>query len=156
MIMNGDADWVIDREDDKSAWAGTNRAVQQAGRIYQAFDAGGQVRAWYEADGGHRPYFAYKDALEWIHRHLGTPAMSLNQIRGLPTMNSGDYCDRNGIRLERLYGTPLHQRGATLPDVGIRPIPPGEMAVLRPDELGSPGFTVAGWLSSLAAAEPAN
>jgi len=156
MIMNGDADWVIDREDDKSAWTGTDRAVKQAGRTYEAFDAGGQVRAWYEADGGHRPYFAYKDALEWIHRQLGTPAMSLDRIRELPTLNSGDYCDRNGIRLERLYGTPLHQRGATLPDVGIRPIPPGEMAALRPDELGSAGFTVAGWLNSLDARGPAN
>ncbi len=156
MIMNGDADWVIDREDDKSAWTGTDLAVRQAAKVYQALDSPAAIRTWYEADGGHRPYFACKDALEWIHRHLGTPAMSLEQVRKLPTVNSGEYCDRNGIRLERLYGTQLHQRGATLPDIGIRPMTPEDMAVLRPGELGASTFTVEGWLKTLNAPDTPN
>lgn len=43
--------------------------------------------------------------------------MTLEQIRALPTMNSGDYCDKNGVKLESLYGSALHSRGATLPDI---------------------------------------
>jgi predicted GH43/DUF377 family glycosyl hydrolase/poly(3-hydroxybutyrate) depolymerase len=148
-IMNGDADWVIDREDDKSAWSGMNEAIERASITYQGLGAKDKIETWYETAGGHRPYFAYKEALEWIHLHLGTPAMTLEQIRNLPTVNSGDYCDQNGIQLESHYGTPLHQRGATLPDIGIRPTPRELLACLKPGELGSDDFTVEGWLKKI-------
>ncbi|MCZ6671704.1 MAG: hypothetical protein O7C75_02070, partial [Verrucomicrobia bacterium] len=153
-IMNGDADWVIDREDDKSAWSGMSKAIDNASAIYESLGAKGKVETWYEADGGHRPYFAYKEALEWIHHHLGTPAMSLEEIRNLPTMNSGEYCDQNDIQLERLYGTPLHQRGATLPDIGIRPTPRELLACLKLGELGGDDFTVEGWLKQITKNRP--
>lgn len=155
-IMNGDADWVIDREGDKSAWTGMDNAVKAASTIYEALNAPDKVETWYERDGGHRPYFAYKEALEWIRLHLGTPAMTLEQIRALPTINSGDFCDRHGIKLERLYGTPLHQRGATLPDLGIRPTPREKLACLKPDELGSDDFTVEGWLKRIEGSNDSN
>jgi predicted GH43/DUF377 family glycosyl hydrolase/poly(3-hydroxybutyrate) depolymerase len=148
-IMNGDADWVIDREDDQSAWRGMDTAVNQASSVYSTLHAPGKLQSWYEPDGGHRPYFAYKEALEWIHSHLGTPAMTLKQIRALPTINSGDFCDRHGIKLERLYGTPLHQRGATLPDFGIRPTPREKLSCLKTSELGHDDFTVEGWLKQI-------
>jgi hypothetical protein len=144
--MNGDADWIIDRDDDGNAWAGTRTVVQRAGKIYERLGATRKIRAWFEPDGGHRPYFMYKEALQWIHQHLGTPAMTLEQIRALPTINSGLWCDANGIQLERLYGTELHQRGATLPDVGLRPTPRVKLSCLNPEELGSPAFTIEGWL----------
>ncbi len=114
LIANGNADWVIDRDDDKSAWRGQQEVVVQAAKVYERFGAAGYVRAWFEPGGGHRPYFVYKESLDWIHRHLGTPAMTLEQIRDLPSVNSGRWCDEHGIKLERLYGTSLHQRGATL------------------------------------------
>ena len=148
-IMNGDADWVIDRENDKSAWKGTDSAVNAAAGVYSRHGAPGAIESWYESDGGHRPFFAYKEALEWIHRHLGTPAMSLEKIRALPTVNSGEWCDQHGIKLERLYGTSLHQRGATLPDLGIRPTPREKLSCLKPGELGSDEFTVGGWLKTV-------
>ncbi len=148
-IMNGDADWVIDREDDGSAWKNMDKAVAAAASVYSLLGPGGNVETWCEPAGGHRPYFAYKEALEWVHRHLGAPAMTLEQIRALPTLNSGNYCDQHGIKLERLYGTPLHQRGATLPDLGIRPTPREVLAVLRPEELGADEFTIEGWLKAL-------
>jgi len=34
------------------------------------------------------------------------------------------------------------QRGATLPDLGLRPTPREELSCLKPDELGSPQTTV--------------
>ena len=149
LIMSGDADGIIDRDLDGRAWAGTREAVEGAGRTYEQQGASGKIRAWFEPAGGHRPYFVYKEALEWIHRHLGTPAMTLEQIRALPTVNSGAWCDAHGIRLERLYGTDLHQRGATLPDLGLRPAPRGQLSCLKPGELGSPPFTLEGWLQQI-------
>ncbi len=150
-IMNGDADWVIDKEDDKSAWKGMDKSVTRAAGIYEQLGAPEKIETWYEAEGGHRPYIAYKEALEWIHKHLGVPAMTLEQIRALPTMNSGDYCDKNGIELESHYGTVLHSRGATLPDIGIRRTPREKLTCLKPGELGSDDFTVEGWLKQIEA-----
>lgn len=149
MIMNGDADVIIDRDGDGSAWAGTREVGRQIEQMCRRLGVELTVRAWFEATGGHRPYFVYREALEWIHQHLGTPAMTLQQIRDLPTVNSGDYCDAHGIRLEALYGIPLHQRGATLPDLGLRPIPREKLSCLKPGELGLPEFTIEGWLERI-------
>ena len=138
LIMNGDADWVIDREDDKSGWVGMDRAVNSLNTD--------RVQTWYEKDGGHRPFFAYREAVHWIEKHLDIPGLSKAQIDSLPTQNSGKYCDAQGIRLERLYGTDLHQRGATLVDLGITPLPREKLAVLKPEEIGLDDFTIEGWL----------
>jgi hypothetical protein len=69
-------------------------------------------------------------------------------------VNAGQWCDRNGIQLERLYGTPLHQRGATLPDLDLRRTPREELSCLKPDEVGSPPFTVEGWLRAIERKSP--
>jgi hypothetical protein len=148
-VANGDADVVIDRDSDGSAWIGTRAVVEAAGGIYASLGAPGRIRAWFEPDGGHRPYFAYHESLGWIHRHLGTPGWTLEQIRALPALNAGEWCDRHGISLERLYGTPLHWRGATLPDLGLRPAPREKLAVLSADEIGRPEFTLEGWLDQI-------
>lgn len=149
LVTNGDADVVIDTDGDATAWAETNAAVEEAAKVYAKLGAAGKIRTWYEPGGGHRPYMAYKEALEWIHQHLGTPGWSLEQIRGLPTLNSGQWCDAHGIRLEPLYGTPLHQRGATLPDLGLSPVARERLACLKESERGSPQFTLEGWLEAI-------
>jgi len=149
LIANGDADEIIDRNRDGSAWAGTREVVAAASRVYAQQGAPGKLRAWFEPGGGHRPYFVYKEALEWIHRHLGTPGVTLQQIQTLPTVNSGSWCDAHGIRLEKLYGTDLHQRGAMLPDFGLRPTPRELLACLKSGELGSSEFTLEGWLQEI-------
>lgn len=149
LIMNGDADIIIDRDGDGSAWKGTREVVAAASRVYANPQAPDRVQAWFEPGGGHRPYFIYREALEWIHQYLGTPAMTLEQIRALPTVNSGAWCDAHGIRLETLYGTDLHQRGATLPDLGLRPTPREQLACLTPAEAGTPEFTIEGWLQQI-------
>jgi len=154
LIANGDADGIIDRRGDGQAWRGTRRAIQEAAKIYATLGAPGKIRAWFEPGGGHRPYFLYKASLEWIHRHLGTPGWNLERIRALPTVNAGQWCDRYNIKLERLYGTPLHWRGATLPDLNLRPLPPRQLAVLRPDEIGRPEYTLEGWLEIMSRRRP--
>ncbi len=151
LIMNGDADVIIDQRKDGSAWKGTAAVVDSAGRIYERLAANEKIRYWIEAGGGHRPYFLRKEALEWIEKWLGTPATTLQAIKALPTINSGVWCDQNGVILEKLYGTSLHQRGDLLPDIGIRPTPQKLMACLHSDELGLPEFTIEGWLQQIEA-----
>jgi hypothetical protein len=148
LIANGDADGIIDKGD-RSVWERTRQVVSRTSNVYRTLGTPGGIRAWFEADGGHRPYFVYRQSLEWIHQHLGTPAMTRQQIRDLPTVNAGQWCDSHRIQLERLYGTPLHQRGASLPDLGLHPTPRRELSCLKPGELGSPNFTVAGWLDEI-------
>ncbi len=148
-IMNGDADEIIDKDGDGSAWVGTRKVGREVERMCRQLDVEPNLRIWFESGAGHRPFFVYREALEWIHQHLGTPAMTLQQIRDLPTINSGDWCDANGIHLEKLYGTSMHQRGATLPDLGLRPIPREKMSCLKPGELGTAEFTIEGWLEQI-------
>ena len=148
-IANGDADVVIDHGGTGVAWRGTREAVAQAAKTYAALGAPGGIEAWFEPGGGHRPYFTFKIALEWIHKHLGTPGWTLEKIRTLPTLNAGEWCDKHSIPLEKLYGTVLHWRGAILPDLGIRPLPREKLACLRPDEIGKPEFTLEGWMRQI-------
>lgn len=148
LITNGDADWVIDKGDSK-VWNRTREVVAQANSLYETLGNLRGIQTWFEKDGGHRPYFTYKVSLEWIHRHLGTPAMTLEQIQQLPTVNGGQWCDQQGIQLERLYGTELHQRGSTLPDFGLKLTPREQLRCLKPGELGSAEFTVQGWLKKI-------
>lgn len=150
LLANGDADVIIDRDGSGAAWRGTQAAVNEAAKVYAALGAPGRIAAWLEPGGGHRPYFAAPIALEWIHQQLGTPGWTLQRIRQLPTLNAGHWCDAHAILLEKLYGTPLHWRGATLPDLGLRPLPRERLACLRPDEVGRPEFTLEGWLDSIA------
>lgn len=83
------AAWVIDKGDD-SVWKRMRQVVSRASNVYKELGSPGGIRAWYESEGSHRPYFVYKQSLEWIHQHLGTPSMTLQQIRKLPTVNSGE------------------------------------------------------------------
>jgi hypothetical protein len=155
LTLNGSADTIIENrspvgKDAGEAWSGNHRVIAAAKEVYAGLGADPTwVDEWFLADAGHREYFNDKFALEWIHRHLGTPQMSLEDIRRLPTINSGVWCDRHGLKFERLYGTDLHQRGQTLPDLGLRPFEERELAVLKPGEVGDAQFTISGWLDAV-------
>jgi dienelactone hydrolase len=156
LTMNGSIDTIIEnrapvgKDAGSAAWSGNHRAVADAKAIYAGLGADPTwVDEWFEDGAGHREYFNDKTALGWIHRHLGTPLVSLAEIRGLPTINSGHWCDRHKIPFERLYGTILHQRGQTLPDLGLRPFADNELAVLNSIEVGTPQFTISGWLDAV-------
>ena len=148
LIANGDTDAIIDKGD-SAVWKRTERVSTVANRVFEILGRSGGIQTWFEVGGGHRPYFTYRVSLEWIHQHLGTPDMTLEEIRALPSVNSGEWCDQHGIKLERLYGTPLHQRGATLPDLGLNPTPRAALSCLEPGEVGAAEFTVDGWLVSI-------
>lgn len=150
LVMNGAADVIIDKTGDGRAWRGTRETVAAARPTWAAHGAADRLACWFQPGGGHRPYPATPPALEWLHRHLGTPGWALERIRALPTLNYGQWADAHGVVFEALYGTPLHLRGAELVDLGLRPMPREELACLRPDERGAPEYTLEGWLATIA------
>ena len=144
LVMNGDADVVIDKQQTGAPWRDL--------KAYLLSDVNSEqrrARCWFCHGGGHRPYQGTKQALRFIHEQLGTPRMSREQIDALPELNYGAWCDGYGVEIEPLYGTGLHYRGATLPDLGLRPIARGDLAVLDSKELGGTDFTIDGWLNGL-------
>jgi dienelactone hydrolase len=149
LLMNGDADWIIDQKTDGQAWKGTKSVVAETNRRYGQQNAAGKIEDWYESEGGHRPYFLHPKGLAWIHEHLGTPGWTTERIQALPTVNAGRWCDAHGIKLEKLYGTPLHDRGATIVDLKLAPMPRSALACLRAEEMGATDFTIEGWLDSV-------
>jgi dienelactone hydrolase len=147
MTANGDADEVIDMGD-RSAWA-RNAAHLRAARSAWPAGAPEPLTVFLEPAGGHRPYPVYRDVMLWVHEHLGTPSFNAAALRGLPSINAGIWCDRHGIALERATGTDHHVRGATIVDLGIRPLASNDLAVLSLEEKGSPDFTLEGWLDQI-------
>ena len=142
LVLNGDADTIIDPDRDRTVWRDTAahlKAVDPDGR---------RLQAWWCAGGGHRPYHGSKRALAFIHEQLGTSPATAAAIAALPELHYGAWCDRNGVALEPLYGVELHYRGAILPDFGFSPMPREQLAVLQPDEVGTADFTIDGWLAA--------
>jgi hypothetical protein len=141
LVMNGDADVIIDDDGSGRVWADTVAHLR-------AIDPkGGRLQTWFCPGGGHRPYHGHKRALRFIHETLGTPRMTLDEIEALGEVHYGTWCDEHGVALEPLYGTELHYRGIMLPDLGFAPLPREDLAVLSPEEVGGRDFTIDGWLA---------
>jgi len=85
------------------------------------------------ADAGHRPYFLSTEALLWLEQHVGLPRMTADEIRALPQIKMSAWAEANGVKFERLYGTEQHYAGHEVPDVGVRYVPPNELACLSPE-----------------------
>lgn len=153
-ILNGDADVVIDKDGRGEAWRDTDMAVRDAARRWAEFGRPDGITQWYERGGGHRHYEVRKPNLEWLVRELRPAGCTEARAHDLPEINFGDWCRVHGVELERLYGTPLHLLGATVVDLGLTPVRRDQLAVLRPDELGRPEFTIEGWLDRISPPDP--
>ncbi len=142
LVMNGDADVVIDQDSSGEVWRDTVAH-------FRALDPSDErLQTWFCPGGGHRPYHGNKRALRFINERLGTTNMTSEAIAALPELHYGTWCDRHGVELEPLYGTELHYRGAMLPDLKLKPIDRALLAVLRPQEVGGADLTMDGWLDA--------
>ena len=144
LVLNGDRDVIIDRDDDGTAWRQTEEALERARRLAKERGEDWAPASHYHPGGGHRPYYAYPPALAWLRRRLGGTA-------GLPAARIGaaEWCANHGIEIEPLYATQLHCGGAFLPDMGIRALRREELSCLRPGEEGDPAYTLEGWLAAI-------
>lgn len=147
LIANGDADVVIDRDGQGQAWRDTRLAAEEAGRAYAAFDCPDGIQCWFETGGGHRPYPLHPEVVAWLVEQLRPDGWTAEPIRRLPRINFGQWADDHQIPIETLYNTPLHMRGATVVDLQIDHLTRESLAVLHPEEIGRPEFTLEGWLN---------
>jgi dienelactone hydrolase len=147
LLMNGDADVVIDKDGTGEAWADTDAALTAAAAVEAQFGLPPErLRSWYCPGGGHRPYPAHRDAVHWLCTRGILPEYRAAQVDALSDRNFGEWAGAHGITFEPLYAPPLHLAGATVVDLGIRPLARDALAVLTPDERGTPAFTIEGWL----------
>jgi dienelactone hydrolase len=149
LVLNGDRDTIIDKDDTGEAWKGTRETVNRSAAIYKALGAEGGIETWFEPGGGHRPYPASRAAIEWLAGNGFVPGWDAAKAKTLPEQNFGRWAESHGIEFERLYGTELHLKGAVLADLKILPLKPEELSVLRPEERGRPEFTIEGWLDAI-------
>ncbi|MDA1138392.1 MAG: acetylxylan esterase [Planctomycetota bacterium] len=149
LVLNGDRDTIIDKDDTGEAWEGTRETVKNAAAVYEALGAAGGIEIWFEPGGGHRPYPASKAAIAWLARNGFIPGWNASKAKALPELNFGKWAESYGIEFEQLYGTDLHLKGATLADLKIRPLKREDLAVLKPEERGQPAFTIEGWLDAI-------
>jgi acetyl esterase/lipase len=148
-IVNGDADVVIDQDGRGEVWRDTDRAVAAAEKVYASLGKPGDIQTWYEPDGGHRPYPAQRVNLEWLVDRVRPTGWSAEKVRALPETNFGQWCQKHGFNLEKLYGTQLHLLGATVTDLNVIPLNREQLAVLRLEEIGEPQYTIEGWLDRI-------
>jgi dienelactone hydrolase len=64
----------------------------------------------------HRPYFVTAPVAEWLEGVLDFPRWSAKQIAAMPVSRIGDWADRNGIEMDKLYKT--EEREAGTPALG--------------------------------------
>ncbi|MCC6124088.1 MAG: prolyl oligopeptidase family serine peptidase [Pirellulales bacterium] len=149
LVMNGDADVIIDSSGGGDVWRGTRRNVEQAEKTYAQLGNPGGIAAWFEPGGGHRPYPAHKAGLKWLVGRLHPAGWTKENVERLADANFGQWASLHNLKLERLYGTPLHLQGATVAEMNIRPLAPKDLACLRKEELGDPAYTLDGWLKRI-------
>jgi hypothetical protein len=94
----------------------------------------------HHASGGHRLYPAHPRVVNWLLKTLFPDRISPK----LKPLSFAAWCDDNNIKLERLYDTPLHLRGASVVANDVRYLQLGELSVLQPDERGTSAFTLEG------------
>jgi dienelactone hydrolase len=149
LLMNGDADTIIDRKNNGVAWKNTKAVAENTDRIYQQLKSKNPFNCWFESKAGHRPFFAYKEAVVFVHKTIGTPNYTISEIEKLPTIGAAKWCVANSVKLEKLYGTELHERGSTLIDLNIRSTSIDNLKCLHKSEVGSANYTIEGWLQAM-------
>jgi hypothetical protein len=148
LIANGDADTVIDRVGFQAVRA-LGETVAEASAIYRLFGAGDRIGIYLVPGGGHRHYYLSKTALSWAVGHLRLAQASGVDLLRAPEVRFGEWADRHGVVLETLYDTEAHFRGLQALDLGVAPLPVEQRRCLREGELGSPRFTLEGWLETV-------
>lgn len=149
LVMNGRADNIIDRLPDKTTWQQSLGHIDDALAMHAGANSKPVIESWFEPDGGHRPYQTHKAAAQWIARQWNLPGWSTEAIASLPVIQSGTWCDRHGIVIQKFYATARHHRGASMLDMNLVPTPAAAGRCLTDEERTADDYTVQGWLKAI-------
>ncbi|MCL4692624.1 MAG: acetylxylan esterase [Candidatus Hydrogenedentes bacterium] len=144
LFYSGDRDLIIDSFEDGAALVRYIKA-NVAGAQQILDDSGISHDIGYRIAPGadHRPLFLAPDSVLWFQERL----MNEAERRPLPdeTVKFGEWADRSGQPLEKLYSTEERQYGLIVPEMGVEHLPPPELACF-PGEVGNPEYTFEGWM----------
>jgi len=147
LFINGDSDWVIDRDEHGQGIVRRVRAcVAGARQILEDAGIEATLQAEFIADGGHRPYFLTASAVRWLQAHLMLP----QERKPLPEQRKryGDWVAAQGHEIEKLYNTELHKAGAIVVDIDAVAYAPRELACFPERSLPLDDYTWDSWVKA--------
>lgn len=131
LIWNGRADTVVNMPKTQEAFFDDLRArvIARHGTGDGVFDYG------FVADTSHRPYWLTRPVVQWLERQLDFPRWDEAVIRGLPETHIGDWAQRTGMAMDKLYATEEREGGTRAMGENVPGITREELSV----------FTAAEW-----------
>lgn len=153
LVLNGEHDTIMYPENPAKTVYGLAKSYYYAYSVYKLFNAEERIALFIEPDSGHRPYMLCKEALLWVVKHFSPIRVSEEEILKMPEIYLGGWRDKFKLPvappIDQIYNVNLHQRKARALDINIRPLTRNETSCLNKDEIGSPLFTLEGWLESI-------
>lgn len=107
LFANGRADTVVNMPKTQDTFFDDLRARVIATRGTRA----GIFDYEFTAGTSHRPYWVTKSVVQWLERHLDFPHWEAAAIAALPETHLGQWAERNGVALDRLYATEEREGG---------------------------------------------
>ena len=83
--------------------------------------------------GGHRPYFLTRPAALWLEKQLDFPNWTADSIARMPETRIGEWAQRNGVPIDKLYATELREGGTRGLGADIPAVPHDQLNALPPD-----------------------
>jgi len=107
LIFNGLADTVVNMPKTPEPFFTDlrERTVKLRGRADGVFETG------FIAGTSHRPYFLTKPVALWLERQLDFPNWTTTGIESMPVTRIGDWAQRHGVAMDRLYATEEREGG---------------------------------------------
>ncbi len=120
LVYNGTGDSTVAMT--KRDWVAGFRDLQA--RVTEGFEV-----AWSQGT-AHRPYFVTKPVALWLEGVLDFPRWSAGEIDAMPVTRIGDWADRNGIEMDKLYKTEEREAGTPALGSGIPGLSREQLSVL--------------------------
>jgi dienelactone hydrolase len=130
LVYNGLADTVVAIPTHGEAFFADlrQRTERLRGSAKNVFDVG------FRADTSHRPYFVTRPVALWLEDHLDFPAWSRADLEAMGETRIGDWAERHGVPLDRLYATEEREAGTPALGVDLPAIGRDALFVMPPEE----------------------
>jgi cellobiose epimerase len=112
--------------------------------------AEGVFEMGFDPQASHRPYFLTRPVALWLKKQLDLPNWTEEAIRVMPETRSGQWAEKNGILIDRLYATEEREGGTPALGSDVPGYTRDELSVLSADEwqVRKREFILETWLQS--------
>ena len=130
LIWNGRLDSVVNMPKTQDAFFADLRARVVALRG----SADGVLEFGFTDGGSHRPYWLTKPAALWLARQLEFPQWNEAAMRKLPETHIGEWAQRTGVAMDKLYATEEREGGTRAIGTGVPGYERESLSVFTPAE----------------------